>query len=76
MSTSVETINDLRKRILAGDEPSKEELAEGIRLLREDRMAAAEASARKPAGRAKVKVAPLDLSSLFPPAGDSNAESA
>lgn len=58
-----DTINDLRRRILAGEDIPPAELAEAILALRTARTGATIARAE----RAAAKASPIDLSSLFPP---------
>lgn len=56
-------LNDMRKRILEGNPPSREEMREGLAQLRENRMNAA-ASSRK-ASTKGPKAPPIDLGALF-----------
>jgi len=59
----VEQLNDLRKRVLAGDTPSTEELAAGIRAIRQGRASAMAAKAAKPSKKkatGEAAVAELD----------------
>jgi hypothetical protein len=63
MTTPVDAINDLRRRIVAGDMPTEEECAaalDGLRLERASKLAAAETKAKKSA-------VPSDLNDLFKP---------
>jgi adenosine deaminase len=64
-------INDLRQRILAGERPTTEELAEAIKTLRQNRITAGAQSAsattakRKRAGKQTDAEAAAELDSLL-----------
>jgi len=64
---TVEQLNDLRTRVLAGEEFSAEEYGAIIRAYRANRLAAVSTSApkTKAAAAAKTKSAPQDLASLM-----------
>ena len=64
---TAEEINDLRKRILNGEEVSADEYREIIRSYRAQRLGAVTASAPATKARAASKAAnaPVDLSSLM-----------
>lgn len=59
MTDPVQRINDLRQKVLAGEEITVEEAAEAVQLLRADREAKI-APADKP-----IKAVPIDLNDLF-----------
>lgn len=60
MTDPVQRINDLRQKVIAGEEITMEEAAEAIQLLRADR----EVKTNTPTDKA-VKAVPLDLNDLF-----------
>ena len=64
---TVEQLNDLRQRVLAGEDFSAEEYGNIIRAYRANRLAAVSASApkTKAAAASKTKAAPQDLASLM-----------
>jgi len=57
---TADQLNDLRSRILAGEEPEREELRAAIKSLTGDRIAAQEATAKKGAKRAPAVKVDLD----------------
>ena len=61
---TVEQLEDLRSRIAAGEEFSKEELAASIMTLRAERANGISAS-KAPAGKPLVSTLPTDLNDLF-----------
>lgn len=65
MTTAAERINELQRRVLRGEEPTVEEMAEAIRALRIERGAVAVKAEEK--REAKVKAANLDIAALFAP---------
>lgn len=65
MSAAVDTINKLQQMILAGQEPSEEEMLAAITALRQERGLASQASVEKKT--AKVKAQSIDLAALFAP---------
>lgn len=72
MSDPTAIINDLRSRIVSGDEPTRDEIAEGLRLLREQRQTALDKEAkpaRKP-GRQSKAMDDSALDDLFSGGGD------
>lgn len=58
--TTIDHINKLRTRILAGEDPSADEMAQVIQQLRGERTAPSKASSKK-----KEPPKPLDLNALF-----------
>lgn len=60
-SATARRLNDLRNRVLAGDEIEPAEYAEIIAALRANRMSAGQATART---RTKGLVVPIDLTEL------------
>jgi len=68
MALSAETtekLNDIRLRISTGQEYTKEELADAIKLLRSERMTGVSES-KSPAGKkAKISTLPPNLEDLF-----------
>jgi len=60
MSTTIDHVNEIRKRILSGEDVSKEEMKAVISQLRGEREAPSAASTKK-----KTPPAPLDLNALF-----------
>jgi len=58
---TAEALNDLRKRILAGEEPPREELRDAIKSLTGERIAAHEATAKK----TKAPSVKVDLDDLL-----------
>ncbi len=64
---TVDELNDLRQRVLAGEEFSSEEYSKIIQAYRANRLAAVGASAVKTRAKAaaSTKAAPQDLSSLM-----------
>lgn len=64
---TAEELNDLRARVLAGEEFSSEEYSEIIRAYRANRMSAVSASASKTraAAASAAKKAPQDLGELM-----------
>ena len=66
MSNPVETLKDLRDRVLAGEEVPQKELAAGLSALRQDREAASakKAVVTEKKAKAAAKI-PMDLNDLF-----------
>lgn len=60
MSTAIEKINAMQRRVLNGEDPTAEEMQEVIQLLRSERGTASTTTAK-----AKTPAAPLDLAALF-----------
>lgn len=65
--TTVEELNDLRQRVLAGEEFSSEEYSKIIQAYRANRLNATTASAVKTRAKAaaSAKAAPQDLATLM-----------
>lgn len=64
MSEAVDKINELQRRVLAGDtDISNEEMAAAINALRAERGFAAKATAEKRAVREKAKT--IDIAAIF-----------
>lgn len=64
--TEAERLNDLRQRVLAGEDVSTDEYKEIIQSLRSKRTGDITASAEKKATKAKAeKAAPVDLDTLL-----------
>lgn len=60
---SLEQFNELRKRVLAGDQVSRDEVRAGIEWLKQDRVAAQAKGASKKAAAGGRQ--PADLDQLF-----------
>lgn len=60
---TAEQLNDLRRKVLEGEDVSREQLHRAIDTLVGGRLAAHEAEASKP--KRKAKAQPLDLSDMF-----------
>lgn len=60
MNSTIDEINLLRKRILAGEDPSAEEMQRVITQLRSERTGASETTAKK-----REPAKPVDLAALF-----------
>lgn len=58
--TSVDKLNDLRRRILDGEEPSRDELRSGIQALIGERL-----EAHKTTSKTKAKSTPVSLDELL-----------
>jgi hypothetical protein len=61
-SPAIDAINAMQRRILAGEDPSAEEMSQVIQQLRSER---AEASTARAAKKAKANPPPVDISALF-----------
>ena len=61
---TIEKVRDLRKRVLAGEDYTEDELREAIQALSGDRLAQLEKSANKKP-RGKVAAKPVDLGDLL-----------
>ena len=66
---SKDALSDLRRRVLAREQPSQEELRAAVHTLREGRTSAAVIKTAK-AKKSAEKKAPLDLSKLGIPAAE------
>lgn len=62
MADPVQRINDLRQKVMAGEDISLEEAAEAVALIRADREPKLTTKADK-----AVKAIPIDLNDLFKP---------
>lgn len=60
---TADKLNDLRKKILEGEEPSRDELREAIKALTGERLAAA--TAPKKTTRKKTPAVTVDLGDLL-----------
>ena len=57
---SMEAVEDMRRRIAAGETVTNDELREAVSFLREDRISAGAIKPKK-----KAKSEPIDIASLF-----------